>query len=82
MFIQIDTVRATGRNSQYNGNKHFITVGINFCEENGFNEVTPYELSNTDTTVVLITYKLEHIKAIKKLTECSVDINQMGTNNI
>ena len=50
-------------------------MGIKCGEKDGFNELMPCELSNDDMAVVTIADKPEHIKAIKKWTVCSLDID-------
>ena len=51
-------------------------MDANNCVKDGFDEVTPCELSGDDLTVVTAADEREHAEAIKSYTECSVDIDQ------
>ena len=57
-------------------------MGVNCCEEYGFDEVTPCDLSNDDLVVVTSEDEAEHAEVSKDCKDCSIDKNQMSTNEL
>ena len=50
------------------------TIGVNCCDDDDFDEVTLYRLSDNDLFIVTVEDNWD--------TECSVDIDQMSINEI
>ena len=54
-------------------------MGINCYKENKLDEVTPCD---DNQAVVTVADERERIEAMKRYTDCSIDIIQIGTNQI
>ena len=57
-------------------------MGTNCCGEDDFDEVMLWKLSNDDLAVAIVADELEYTNAIKRWSECSVDINEISTDEI
>ena len=57
-------------------------MGVNCRENDDLDKWVPYELSYNNLVVVTVADELEHIEAMKRWNEYSVDIDQISIEKV